>query len=180
MAIGVWVLGDQLSLQQAALQSCAHPVPVILIESHQWVKQRRYHAQKLVLVWSAMRHFAQDLEAAGWPVTYAIAPDFATPLRQWISAYNIHEVRVMQPSDRPFRDFIATLDLPCAIKFLPNNHFLWSEADFQQWAAARKTLVLEHFLPCRAAAVSDPDGGQISLLAANGTTMLRTAKAPAA
>ncbi|HIK23799.1 MAG TPA: cryptochrome/photolyase family protein [Thermosynechococcus sp. M3746_W2019_013] len=145
MAIGVWVLGDQLSLQQAALQSCAHPVPVILIESHQWVKQRRYHAQKLVLVWSAMRHFAQDLEAAGWPVTYAIAPDFATPLRQWISAHNIHEVRIMQPSDRPFRDCIATFDLPCAIKLLPNNHFLWSEADFQQWAAGRKTLVLEHF-----------------------------------
>ncbi|WP_298616229.1 cryptochrome/photolyase family protein [uncultured Thermosynechococcus sp.] len=145
MTIGVWVLGDQLWQGQAALQSCASPVPVILIESQGWAKQRRYHAQKLVLVWSAMRHFAQELEAAGWPVTYAIAPDFATPLRQWVEAHRIHELRIMQPSDRPFRHLIATLDLPCAIKLLPNNHFLWSEAEFQQWATGRKTLVLEYF-----------------------------------
>ncbi|MFN4279027.1 cryptochrome/photolyase family protein [Thermosynechococcus sp.] len=145
MAIGVWVLGDQLWQGQAALQSCPTPVPVILIECHGWAKQRRYHAQKLVLVWSAMRHFAQELAAAGWPVTYAVAPDFATPLRRWIEAHNIHELRIMEPGDRPFGDLIAALDLPCRIKFLPNNHFLWSKAEFQQWAKGRKNLLLEYF-----------------------------------
>ncbi|HEY9663315.1 MAG TPA: cryptochrome/photolyase family protein, partial [Allocoleopsis sp.] len=73
MTIGIWILGDQLWAEQAALQSCAEQksqTPVILIESAQHVRQRPYHQQKLVLVWSAMRHFAAELRQAGWNVTY--------------------------------------------------------------------------------------------------------------
>ncbi|HEY9805569.1 MAG TPA: cryptochrome/photolyase family protein, partial [Candidatus Obscuribacterales bacterium] len=73
MTIGVWILGDQLWAEQAALLSCVEArsqTPVILIESLDHVRQRPYHQQKLVLVWSAMRHFAAELGAAGWPVTY--------------------------------------------------------------------------------------------------------------
>ncbi|MEO1590200.1 MAG: cryptochrome/photolyase family protein, partial [Cyanobacteria bacterium J06632_22] len=62
MTVGIWVLGDQLWQGQSALASCQDtPVPVIVIESLQHVQQRPYHQQKLVLVWSAMRHFAQEL-----------------------------------------------------------------------------------------------------------------------
>ncbi len=145
MTVGVWVLGDQLWPEQAALQTCAPPTPVIFIESHEWVRQRRYHAQKLVLVWSAMRHFAAELEAAGWQVTYAIAPTFAAPLQDWINTHQIREVRVMEPSDRPFRALLQQLQLPCRLTLVPNNHFLWSTTAFQEWAQNRKTLVLEYF-----------------------------------
>ena len=64
MTIGIWILGDQLWEQQAALQSCSHlkNVPVIFIESLQHIQARPYHGQKLILVWSAMRHFAQELQ----------------------------------------------------------------------------------------------------------------------
>lgn len=61
MSIGICVLGDQLWAEQAALASCEQQrnnTPVILIESLQYAQQRRYHRQKLVLIWSAMRHFA--------------------------------------------------------------------------------------------------------------------------
>jgi deoxyribodipyrimidine photolyase-like uncharacterized protein len=64
MTIGIWVLGDQLWLEQAALKSCEPKrsnTPVILIESLYYAKQRRYHRQKLVLIWSVMRHFAEEL-----------------------------------------------------------------------------------------------------------------------
>ncbi len=148
MTVGIWVLGDQLNHQQSALQPCADEranTPVILIESRQWVQQRPYHRQKLVLVWSAMRHFAKELQDAGWPVTYEIAEDFATPLRSWVKAHGITELRVMQPSDRPFISLIQSLDLPCKLTLLPNNHFLWSSADFEQWASGRKTLLMEYF-----------------------------------
>ncbi|MEM9907866.1 MAG: cryptochrome/photolyase family protein, partial [Cyanobacteria bacterium P01_D01_bin.44] len=71
MTIGVWILGDQLWQGQAALASCdPKNTAVILIESRRHVQARPYHKQKLVLVWSAMRHFADDLKAAGWSVTY--------------------------------------------------------------------------------------------------------------
>ncbi|MDA0265671.1 MAG: cryptochrome/photolyase family protein [Cyanobacteria bacterium] len=148
MTTGVWILGDQLWLGQAALAQHHNPpakTPVLLIESRQYAQQRRYHAQKLVLVWSAMRHFAAELQGAGWPVSYEIAEDFETPLRQWIQAQRITRLQVMEPSDRPFLTFLQTLDLPCDLEIMPNNHFLWSVDGFKAWASNRKSLLMESF-----------------------------------
>ncbi len=146
MAIGVWVLGDQLSQGQAALASLGtERCPVVLIESWEHCAQRRYHRQKLVLVWSAMRHFAAELEQAGWPVTYATGPDFLTPLKNWITTQGITTLRMMMPNDRPFATWLQALPLPCPLELLPNNQFLWSTADFHTWATGRKQLRLEHF-----------------------------------
>ena len=144
MTIGIWVLGDQLWQGQAALASAAD-APVIFIESHRHSCERRYHRQKLVLVWSAMRHFAAELEATGRAVTYEMANDFETPLRQWIEHQGITELRVMEPADRPFARLLNTLELPCPLTIVPNNHFLWSVAEFKQWADGRKSLLMESF-----------------------------------
>ena len=148
MKTGIWVLGDQLWTGQAALSSCdseREQTPVILISSRSYARQRPYHRQKLVLVWSAMRHFAAELRSAGWPVTYEIADNFETPLLSWIQRNKIAEVRVMTPNDRPFAQLIKNLSLSCPINFVPNNHFLWSAAEFQDWANSRKRLLMEDF-----------------------------------
>lgn len=148
MKIGLWILGDQLNLQQAALEAyCgikAH-TPVILIESWDYARSRPYHRQKLVLVWAAMRHFAEVLKAEGWPVTYAGAEDFRTPLLAWIERESVERLVLTEPQDRPFREFIETLDLPCALTWLENKHFLWSRGEFQVWAQNRRRLLLEDF-----------------------------------
>ena len=146
--IGIWILGTQLSLEQAALKSCEtekEKTPVIMIESQEYAAQRPYHQQKLVLVWSAMRHFAATLQAAGWTVTYEVASDFITPLKVWVEAQGITELRIMMPNDRAFSDFIQQLDLDCTISFVPDNHFLWSKEDFQDWISNRKRILMEDF-----------------------------------
>jgi deoxyribodipyrimidine photolyase-related protein len=148
MTIGIWVLGDQLWAAQAALQSRVEQkadTPVILIESFRHVQERSYHRQKLVLVWSAMRHFAEELRQAGWSVTYKIAEDFEAPLQHWIQTEGIDELRVMSPNDRPFAQWIQTLDLSCKIQHVPNNHFLWTADEFRAWAEGRKNLLMEYF-----------------------------------
>ncbi|MGF1458328.1 MAG: cryptochrome/photolyase family protein [Leptolyngbyaceae cyanobacterium] len=148
MTTGVWVLGDQLWTGQAALARCQdqrHETPVLMVESLDHVQQRRYHQQKLVLIWSAMRHFAANLEASGWSVTYVKAQDFTTPLQQWVRDRNIDTLQMMEPNDRPFLTYLQDLDLPCQLQLLPNNHFLWSRDDFQGWARDRKSLLMESF-----------------------------------
>ncbi|HZG38479.1 MAG TPA: cryptochrome/photolyase family protein, partial [Nodosilinea sp.] len=103
MAIGVWILGNQLWQDQAALASCgSQAAPVLFIESTQFAQERPYHRQKLVLVWSAMRHFAAELKDAGWAVTYSIGDDTEAALRAWLKAEGITELRVMDPVDHPF------------------------------------------------------------------------------
>ena len=148
MVVGIWILGDRLSKSQSSLQSCRDKkaeTPVIFIESSNYVKQRPYHQQKLVLVWSAMRHFAEELKADNWQVTYQITEDFITPLQQWVSENKITELRITLPCDRPFQDSINNLDLDCQITFFPDNHFLWSRQEFQKWAQSRKRLLMEDF-----------------------------------
>lgn len=149
MTIGVWVLGDQLWLGQSALASChdnKENAPVIFIESMHHAQARPYHLQKLVLVWSAMRHFAEELKQEGWIVTYQVSPDFLTSLIQWIQDNGITELRVMSPVDRSFAPLIQSLDLPCKITLTLNNRFIWSEATFTDWAKSRKKrLLMEDF-----------------------------------
>ena len=148
MTTGIWVLGDQLWIGQAALSSFElqrKQTPLILIESRSYAQWRPYHRQKLVLVWSAMRHFAEELRSAGWPVTYEIADDFETPLLKWIQGNQISQLRVMAPNDRPFAQLINSLPLSCPIQLIPNNHFLWGEEEFKGWANSRKRLLMEDF-----------------------------------
>ncbi len=146
MTTGIWILGDQLWKHQSALQSGEpQQTPILLIESLHQAQQLPYHLQKLVLVWSAMRHFAEELRQDRWQVSYEQAADFQTPLLNWIQTYHITELRVMTPTDRPFTQLIQSLDLPCVVTFTPNNRFIWTDQEFIDWARSRKRLVMEDF-----------------------------------
>ncbi|MEG4634155.1 cryptochrome/photolyase family protein [Microcoleus sp. AR_TQ3_B6] len=113
MTVGVWILGDRVWQNQAAVNRTddKSSLPLILIESCQHVQQPRYHRQKLVLIWSAV-HFAEELRGGGCQVTYTTSGDFEAPLKAWIQAYNITEVRVMAPNHRPFYTSFKTCNAP--------------------------------------------------------------------
>jgi deoxyribodipyrimidine photolyase-related protein len=148
MTIGLWILGDRLDESQTLLElhrDHRQDVAIVLIESLNHIKARPYHRQKLVLVWSAMRHFAAELQAKNWDVSYLIADDFATPLVDWICDQGITKLQVMEPHDRPFRKLLNTLNLPCPIEVIPDNHFLWSQTEFKTWTRGKKKLLLEYF-----------------------------------
>ena len=141
MTLGIWVLGDQLNADQTALASTdPSAARVLLVESASVLAQRAYHRQKLVLVWSAMRHFAAGLEQAGWRGDHVIAPRFSEALRAWIDNHGIRELRIMEPADRDFRLAIERLQLPVTLVWLPSNAFLWSREDFAAWASSYKQL----------------------------------------
>jgi deoxyribodipyrimidine photolyase-related protein len=142
MGAGLWILGDQLRSHDWTIDPAT---PIILIESLAHVRVRPYHQQKLVLIWSAMRHFAEALRDRGHPVEYCEAEDFQTPLQHWIKQHKITELRVMAPVDKPFKKLLEKLKLSCPIVILENTQFLWTEAEFCQWATGRKRLLMEDF-----------------------------------
>jgi deoxyribodipyrimidine photolyase-related protein len=146
MTIGIWVLGDQLSASQAALcSSSPEDSRVLLVESNSVLSNRAYHQQKLVLVWSAMRHFADDLGAHGWRVDYHESDCFSDVLPNWLASHQITELRIMEPEDRGFRAAIERLHFPVPLVWLPSNAFLWSREDFAAWASGYKQLRMELF-----------------------------------
>ena len=147
---GIWVLGDQLHQAQSAL--AAHTpgqARVLLIESSSVLGWRAYHRQKLVLVWSAMRHFAADLRAAGWAVDYVEAESFTPALEGWIADHGIEQLHVMEPAERPFRlrveRAVVGMDPAPQLVWHLSNAFLWSAADFAAWAKPYKQLRMEPF-----------------------------------
>ena len=146
MTIGIWVLGDQLSASQAALcSSSPEDSRVLLVESNSVLSNRAYHQQKLVLVWSAMRHFAADLGAHGWRVDYHESDCFSDVLPNWLASHQITELRIMEPEDRGFRAAIERLHVSVPLVWLPSNAFLWSREDFAAWASGYKQLRMELF-----------------------------------
>jgi deoxyribodipyrimidine photolyase-related protein len=146
MTVGIWVLGDQLNAAQSALVG-ADPstARVLLVESTSVLQRRAYHRQKLVLVWSAMRHFTEKLRAAGWTVDHMESESFGAAVRDWIATAGISELRVMEPADRGFRQAIGALQLPVPLQWIPSNAFLWSRAEFADWTQGYKQLRLELF-----------------------------------
>jgi len=170
---GIWVLGDQLSTGQAALAAHSPAASrVLLIESDSVLARRRYHRQKLVLVWSAMRHFAADLRQDGWTVDYCEATSFAAALSDWIAVHGISALDLMEPAERPFRQAIERLNLPIPLHWHRSNAFLWSREDFADWARPYRQLRMELFYresrrrfgvlmePAAEPAGSKPLGGQ--------------------
>jgi deoxyribodipyrimidine photolyase-related protein len=146
MVIAAWILGDQLNLENSALSGLPTGAPVLMIESVAHVHIRNYHQQKLVLVWSAMRHFAQWLREQGYQVHYVEqAQDFDRELAAFVKNHGITDIRVMEPADIPFQQFLQKLKQACKLTITPNNHYLWSAQDFFQWAKERKRLLMEDF-----------------------------------
>ena len=71
MAVLRVILGDQLS----PTLSCLHDADkdrdtVLLCEVQQEATYVKHHKKKLVFIFSAMRHFAQELRDAGYRVIY--------------------------------------------------------------------------------------------------------------
>jgi deoxyribodipyrimidine photolyase-related protein len=146
MTVGIWVLGDQLNAAQSALAGVdPSAARVLLVESTSVLQRRAYHRQKLVLVWSAMRHFAEELRAAGWTVDYVESDSFGVAVRDWIQSAGISALRLMEPADRGFRQSIEPVQLPVPLHWLPSNAFLWSREAFAAWAQGYKQLRLELF-----------------------------------
>ncbi len=112
MSVGILILQDQLSLSQSALRDLldrlgpaeAHrQCRLLLVESIGGLHLMPLHRQRLVLLWSALRHFVAELRQAGWQVDHREAESFGVALRAWCAEHGITELHAMEPADRPVR-----------------------------------------------------------------------------
>ncbi len=67
----ILILGDQLSGDIRSLQLADRNTDIILMaEVAQEATYVLHHKKKIAFIFSAMRHFAQDLQTYGWRVEY--------------------------------------------------------------------------------------------------------------
>ena len=112
-----------------------------------------HHKQKLVLFFSAMRHFAAELEADGWQVDYitledpANAGSFSGEVARAVERHRPQAIRVVEPGEWRVRAAMEEWadKFPCPVDILPDDRFLASLAEFRAWADGRKALRMEYF-----------------------------------
>ncbi len=146
----IWVLDDQLTWRHPALAGGPRKDAVVLmIESRKRARRLRYHQQKLVLVYAAMRHFAADLRAAGWAVDYHLLPetaDFSSALDRHAKTFRPSRIVLMEPNDWPMAQAIPAIRkrLGLPVDLLPTNFFLCGRDEFRRWAGKSKRLLMEN------------------------------------
>ncbi len=142
----VLVLGDQLTRAVGPLAGAdPRATTVLMVEADAWARRRRYHRQKLVLVWSAMRHLAAELTAAGFDVAYRQAATFEDGIAAHLAGHPGTEIRVMEPADAGVVEELRVAVEASAgrLAVVPNALWLSDAADFDHWAAGRRDLRLD-------------------------------------
>lgn len=146
----VLVLGDQLTHTIAALRAAdpAHDV-VVMAEVRSEGTYVAHHPQKIALILSAMRHFADELTEQGWTVAYSRLDDpdnsqsIQGELLRRAVQFGAGEIIATRPGE--WRLITALEDLPLPVTQLPDDRFICSDAEFADWAKGRKQFRMEWF-----------------------------------
>ena len=171
----ILILQDQLSERHAALLSAKKGRDRLLfVESRQTFGKLPYHRHRLMLLLSAMRHYAAEREAEGWDVEYHRLENSAD-VRSVLEAHCRHHkpasLLVAQPNNYDEQLALKMLEgkLPVPLTIIPTSQFLCSREDFLELAGGKKRLLMETFyremrrrtgLLMEAEDASKPLGGQ--------------------
>lgn len=137
MAKTAVILGDQLSIDYVnALAVDKWHDTILMVEDHRFVQRKPYHRKKIVLVWSAMRHFRDRLTALGYSVDYRINHS----LLECISEQPQRTVCIV-PREHGIRVLLGAI----GVEFIDDPYWFVSPADFSHWMAARKQPRLEQY-----------------------------------
>ncbi len=149
-----FILGDQLSRSVSALAGIDPARDVVLmVEVAEETSYVPHHKQKIVLVLSAMRHFAAELRAEGLRVDYVHLEDpantgsFGGELARAVARHRPERIVTTEPGEwrvwEAMGRWEAETGVPVTIR--PDDRFLCPRADFVRWAADRRSLRMEFF-----------------------------------
>ncbi|MEM6390281.1 MAG: cryptochrome/photolyase family protein, partial [Pseudomonadota bacterium] len=146
----VLVLGDQLSENLSALGEADRETDtVVMAEVVDEASYVQHHPKKIAFVFSAMRKFAKRLGEAGWDVRYTRLDDDDTSgsivgeLLRRAQESGAKEVLATEPGE--WRLINALEEAPIPVHQFPDDRFLCSHAEFEDWAEGRKELRMEYF-----------------------------------
>ncbi len=148
------ILGDQLTRTLASVRGRSKDDTVILMmEVWDEATYVKHHKQKIVLIFSAMRHFAEELRDAGWSVDYIKLDDegnsgsFTGEVARAIERHAPREIHVVEAGEWRVQQAMEEWPdkFPCPVEILPDDRYLCTHQQFRDWAEGRKTLTMEHF-----------------------------------
>ncbi len=150
----ILILGDQLSPRISSLQGANRTSDrILLVEVHDETTYVPHHPKKIAFLFSAMRHFAAKLRAAGWAVDYVTLDDtdnsgsFTGEVERAIARHDPERVVLTEPSEWRVLDAVDgwSDQFSIDVQVVPDDRFICSIAEFGEWADGRKQLRMEFF-----------------------------------
>lgn len=150
----VLVLGDQLSVISPALKRVSsNNDRILMLEVREEAEYVPQHKIRLVLFFSAMRHFRDELRERGYKVEYAQLDDpenrgsIESELGRWLHELKPERLVCVQPGDHRVLGMIETAaeNSGTKIELLDDTHFMTSITAFRDFANERKSLLMEYF-----------------------------------
>lgn len=148
------ILGDQLSQGISSLSNADKQSDVILMcEVRTEATYVKHHKKKIAFVFSAMRHFADDLSSQGFDVHYVKYDDpkntgsLLGEVKRELTAKTFDAVVVTEPSEyRLMAECSGWADeLNIDVSVVDDDRFLCDHDEFARWAEGRKQLRMEYF-----------------------------------
>lgn len=148
------VLGDQLTAGMSSLADIDPAADVVLmVEVTEEATYVAHHKQKIVLVLSAMRHFADELRRRGIMVDYVALDDpantgsFDGEVGRAIARHRPAGLIATEPGEWRVQQMMAgwatAFGLPVDIR--TDDRFFASRDRFRRWAQGRRGWRMEHF-----------------------------------
>jgi deoxyribodipyrimidine photolyase-related protein len=119
-----------------------------MIESQGLANALPHHKQKLILFFSAMRHFAQDLRRDGFQVVYQKdETSFESGFIAYLKKYKGATLTLMEPNDAGYTEGLESVCKKHGAKLNVVSNELWltDKKMFEAWAKNRKELRMEYF-----------------------------------
>jgi deoxyribodipyrimidine photolyase-related protein len=140
------ILGDQLSQNISSLRGADKTCDIIFMaEVMAEATYVRHHKKKFALVFSAMRHFAEELRALGWQVDYVKLKDdgntgsLKSEITRAQARHNITNVVITEAAEWRLQQELSIFSP------IEDTRFICSHAAFYDWARDRKQLRMEFF-----------------------------------
>lgn len=142
------ILGDQLSFDLASLQPLdpQHDL-LLMVEVMEEATHVAHHPQKIALIFSAMRHFAEALRDKGYRVQYVRLDDpdnsgsIPGELQRWQTLTGAEQIHITECGDWRLEQSIKDSGVP--VHWHSDSRFLCSREEFSNWASGKKQLRME-------------------------------------
>lgn len=148
------ILGDQLNEQISSLSDCDKQNDVVLIaEVREEATYVKHHKKKIVLLFSAMRHFASKLRDANFNVAYRYYDDednqgsLLNEVKLALQRHNLQHVVVTFPGEYRLLKSMQQWEhvLGVSVEIRPDDRFISTPEQFSKWADGRKQWRMEYF-----------------------------------
>ncbi len=123
---------------------------------------RPWHPERLFFLVSSARHFAAELEADGFRVSYIKASTTIDGLRQ--AQRKLGDLPIWSAEPSSFVQFRQLQEF--GVQYVPNDFFLTTRVHFGMWAERQKTFVMENFYRAQRVRLGilvnggEPEGGR--------------------